>query len=227
MANVGLRRVTRGYLRRRYTILFYSLLGTLVAVPLLGALGLGGQVLEGFLALNLVAAALGVAERRQRNVLLVVASAVLALRLGSDLHGAQWLATASLALWSVLALLAAAETLRVALRTRIADAEHVYAALSVYLLIGLFLGAVYFALEEARPGSFAAAGGPETPDPFSRVDAIYFSFVTLATLGYGDVLPRSDVARGLAIFEAVAGQLYVAVLVALVIGSYARGPRSS
>jgi hypothetical protein len=46
------------------------------------------------------------------------------------------------------------------------------------------------------------------------------SFVTLATLGYGDIVPRSEVTRGLAIMEAVAGQLYLAVMIARLVSSY-------
>jgi len=48
--------------------------------------------------------------------------------------------------------------------------------------------------------------------------------VTLATLGYGDIVPNSDLTRGLAVFEAVAGQLYVAVIVARLVGAYAQRP---
>ena len=53
--------------------------------------------------------------------------------------------------------------------------------------------------------------------------AIYYSFVTLATLGYGDIVPRSEVARGLAIMEAVAGQFYLAVLIARLVSLYVVG----
>ena len=55
------------------------------------------------------------------------------------------------------------------------------------------------------------------------MSAIYFSFVTLATLGYGDIVPRTDVARGLAIVEGVRGQLFLAVMVAHLLSLYARG----
>jgi voltage-gated potassium channel len=50
--------------------------------------------------------------------------------------------------------------------------------------------------------------------------AIYFSFVTLATLGYGDITPRTDVARSVAILEGVGGQLFLAVLVARLVSLY-------
>jgi len=53
--------------------------------------------------------------------------------------------------------------------------------------------------------------------------AIYYSFVTLTTLGYGDIVPRSEVARGLAIMEALVGQLYLAVMVARLVSLYVAG----
>ena len=52
---------------------------------------------------------------------------------------------------------------------------------------------------------------------------IYYSFVTLTTLGYGDIVPRSEVVRGLAIMEAVAGQLYLAVMIARLVSLYISG----
>jgi hypothetical protein len=54
------------------------------------------------------------------------------------------------------------------------------------------------------------------------MSANYFSFVTIATLGYGDIVPRSDVSRGLAIFEGVGGQLFLAVMVARLVSLYTR-----
>ena len=58
---------------------------------------------------------------------------------------------------------------------------------------------------------------------FSLTAAIYYSFVTLTTLGYGDIAPRSEVGRGLAIVEAVAGQLYLAVMIARLVSLYTAG----
>ena len=56
---------------------------------------------------------------------------------------------------------------------------------------------------------------------------MYFSFVTLATLGYGDIVPRSDIARGLAIVEGVARQLFLAVLIARLVSLYSRGKEAN
>jgi voltage-gated potassium channel Kch len=126
------------------------------------------------------------------------------------------LSAMTLGLWTVIGLFAAAVALRFAMSGESIDAEHLYAALSAYMLAGIFFGLFYWVVEQIGPGSFSSGSG------FTRMSALYFSFVTLATLGYGDIVPKTDVARGLAIVEAVGGQLFLAVLVARLVGSYAR-----
>ena len=111
--------------------------------------------------------------------------------------------------------------LRSALRATSIESEHIYAALSAYLLAGLSFGVLYWALELGLPGSLYYGGG--AIDRFSEADGIYFSFVTLATLGYGDFVPKSEVARGLVILEAVLGQLYLGVMVARLVSLYVSG----
>ena len=127
-----------------------------------------------------------------------------------------------LALWTGVALLAAASALRCALGARVVDREHLYAGLSAYLLAGIFFGVFYWVLERTWPGSLAVPGAG-AQSPFSLPVAIYYSFVTLTTLGYGDIVPQSEVTRGLAILEAIAGQLYLAVMIARLVSLYASG----
>ncbi|MGH7928224.1 MAG: potassium channel family protein, partial [Candidatus Binatia bacterium] len=126
------------------------------------------------------------------------------------------LSVMTLGIWAVIGFIAAAMALRFAMCASQIDSEHLYAALSAYLLAGVFFALSYWLIEQLVPGSFAG------PGDFSRVSALYFSFVTLATLGYGDIVPRTDVARGLAIVEAVGGQLFLAVMVARLVSLYAR-----
>ncbi len=95
--------------------------------------------------------------------------------------------------------------------------EQISGALSAYLLMGLVWGLAYFLLESAAPGSLSLGPGPDE----ARLGAsIYYSFVTLTTLGYGDILPLTDRARSLAGVEAVVGQIYLAVLVGKLVGMY-------
>src|SRR5215813_11292407 len=208
------------YCNCRYAFLFYSLLLTLAVVPLRRALGFPTSLLEMFLAINLLAAVIPIRGRKTRRVLLPFLIVVL---VGQG--GASWLDQAALvpmylALWTVVALLAAASALRFALGARVGDREHLYAGLSAYLLAGLFFGVFYWVLEQTWSGSFAIAG-EGAQSHFSLPAAIYYSFVTLTTLGYGDIVPRSEMARGRAIMEAVAGQLYVAVMIARLVSLYA------
>ena len=213
----GIAALGRAYLRRRYAILFYSLLLTMVAVPLLVSMGFSGNLIELFLATNLLAAVIPIGRRSGRRLLLVILIAALIIRLATGWLNQATLVEASRMIWTVVALIAAGGALSFAFRARSIDGEHVYAALSAYLLAGVFFGNFYWTLERVRPGAFTFAGD------FSRTSAMYFSFVTLATLGYGDIVPRSDVARGLAIVEGVGGQLFLAVLIARLVSLYARG----
>ena len=210
----ALRNFQRIYMRRRYSILFYSLLFILAAVPILNIFKYGVVLIDSLLAANLLAAIMPVNLGKNRPILLAV---MIVLWLGRPLT--LWLHHRTLSvitfgIWTLIGLTAAAAALRYAIRARTVDAEHVYAALSAYLLAGLYFGLLYWALEQLTSGAFTVSGN------FSRTTAVYFSFVTLATLGYGDIVPRTDVARSLAVVEAVGGQLFLVVLVARLVSLY-------
>jgi hypothetical protein len=221
-ATSGSRGLWHTYRHWRYTILFYSLLLTLAVGPLRSTLGFDANLLELFLAINLLAAVAPIGGRRTRRVLLTILVVAFAGRGGTAWLEQTVLVPMNLVLWTVVALLAAGSALRFVLGARVVDREHLYAALSAYLLAGIFFGVFYWVLEQTWSGSLGMAGEGVQSD-FSLVLAIYYSFVTLATLGYGDIVPRSDVARGLAIMEAVAGQLYLAVMIARLVSLYVSG----
>jgi ion channel len=95
----------------------------------------------------------------------------------------------------------------------------IYASASLYLILGMFWYGLYNLIDTVAPGSFAhmraaAAGG------IPRGSLLYFSFITLTTTGYGDVLPVSPVAQMAAALEAVTGVLYIAITVARLVASY-------
>jgi len=217
VATGGLRVLGRAYVRRRYAILFYTLLLTMVAAPVFAALEFPGGLIEFLLGANLLAAVLPVSAGKGRSVLLALMILVWLARSAIAWLEHPALSAMTLGIWTVIGLLAAAGALRFAMRAASVDAEHLYAALSAYLLAGIFFGLFYWVLEQSWPGTFAFAG------KLTRMSALYFSFVTLATLGYGDIVPRTDVARGLAIVEGVGGQLFLAVMVARLVSLYGRG----
>jgi hypothetical protein len=214
--------LARTYLSRRYMILFYALLVTMVAAPVFSALKFSGTLIESLLAACLLAAILPVGAVRNRPYLLMAIVVVWLARLVTAWLDHRVLSGMALGSWTLIGLLAAVAALRFAIGATQVDAEHLYAALSAYLLAGIYLGLSYWVLEQMKPGTFSFTG------EFSQASAIYFSFVTLATLGYGDIVPRADVARGIAIVEGVGGQLFLAVLVARLVSLYSKpGNRSS
>src|SRR5215475_11791466 len=118
------------YLSCRYAILFYSLLLTLAEVPLRRALGFPTSLLELFLAINLLAAVIPIRGRKTRRILLPLLVVVFVGQVGTSWLDQAALVPMYLALWTVVALLAAASALRFALGTRAGDREHLYAGLS-------------------------------------------------------------------------------------------------
>ena len=204
------------YLRNRYRVLFCTVLLTLVSAPILSAFKFSGILIESFLAANLLAAILPVSGVRGRPYLLLGMVAIWLARPLTAWLEQPILSATTLAIWTAVGLLAAAAALRFAMSATNVDAEHLYAALSAYLLAGIYFGLLYWVLEQIIPGTFVAT------THFSQASAIYFSFVTLATLGYGDIAPRGDIARGIAIIEGVGGQLFLAVLVARLVSLYSK-----
>jgi hypothetical protein len=87
--------------------------------------------------------------------------------------------------------------------------QRIAGAVSIYLLLGLIWTRLYQLVELASPGAFRLPSG-ESPNSATLG---YFSFVTLATLGYGDISPVNIVARDLAVLEAIMGQLYLVILI--------------
>ena len=187
-------------------ILFFTLLFTLVVMPIATFVDWGADAIELLFGAILLAAVLPLGTPRRRRVLMMgVAVVLLARPVASEAH-LGGISDTALGLWAIIGLIAAAGALRFVLNAKTITGEHVFAALSAYLLSGIFFGVAYWIIELALPGSFAG------PSDFTRESSIYFSFVTLATLGYGDFLPKTDMARGFVVFEVVGGQLFLAVM---------------
>jgi hypothetical protein len=129
------------------------------------------------------------------------------------------LSAVSLVLLTMIGLYAVFGALRFAFRATAITAEHLYAALSAYLLMGVFLGVLYFGLMQVWPNSIIV-NGEGASHQFSVANGMYFSFITLATVGYGDFVPGNDVVRGLAVVEAISGQFYLAVMIARLMSLY-------
>lgn len=206
--------VWKAYHQRKYAVLFFSLLLTLVLIPLAGVLGFGQTLIRLLCGLALVAAVMTNQTKRNRYFLLFGVILVVVVRIASERDDVPISAGSTLGLVGAIGLVATATGLRTVIQSKRVDREIIYAALSTYLLAGFFFGQVHLSIESYWPGSYSG------PSEFTEVSALYFSFVTLASLGYGDFLPQSDLARGVTVFEVVGGQLFLAVMVARLIGLF-------
>jgi hypothetical protein len=105
------------------------------------------------------------------------------------------------------------------------NAEVLCASVSTYLFLGLLWTLAYWLVAELVPNAFAFSTSSVAETSMKGFNGLYFSLITLSTVGFGDITPVSSVARMLAAMEAITGLLYVAVLIARLVAIHA-GPKS-
>lgn len=124
----------------------------------------------------------------------------------------------SLCSYIVFLLLTISLAIRQVFRSGTIDANSIIGAVCIYLMLGVIWALLYALVNMIIPGSF---GGQISGNVFQQLqDFIYYSFVTLTTLGYGEIIPIMATARSLASLEAIFGQFYIATLVAGLVAAY-------
>jgi hypothetical protein len=173
-----------------------------------------GPLMDIAFSLLLLAGVAGLSLRPMvRGLLLLVAVAAMVMRWGSSPT------EAATALSTLVSLgLMASVVLAHAFQRGPVNVHRIQGAVAAYLLLGLAWASAYELVAALVPGSFSSA---QTVAQHSR-GWIYFSFVTLTTVGYGDVTPVHPVARSLAMMEALTGQLYPAILLARLVSLQAQ-----
>ncbi len=186
-----------------------------------------GTLIEGLLVtVVMVLGMLAVSDQRQHFVITVI---LLALALA-----AKWIhhfrpdlvhPTVPLAGIVVFYGFVVAQLLRFIVRAPRVDLNVLCAGISGFLMLGLLWMPLYLLVAQLDPGAFNLPGGASgTLDGFS---AFFFSFVTLCTVGYGDITPVSKVARMLAVMEAITGLFYMAVLISRLVSVYSAASRDA
>lgn len=201
------------------TVLLLSLAVLLFVVyPFVESRGPGRLVVDLALSLVLVLGSYSLADRRW---LLVaggaLAAAALVLRASGHLLEIPAATTASHGVILLFLAVAAGGVLSNVVREGPVTRHRIEGAVAVYLLLGLIWAFAFRLIEVVAPGSIglpAALAGSEA----AMGDLVHFSFATLTTLGYGDIVPLAPAARSLAALEALTGQLYLAILVARLVG---------
>jgi hypothetical protein len=196
------------------SLLLLLLVVMVFVIPAILPFGRTGRfVIDVLMTLLLLAGVLAVAEHRIIEPTLVVVS-ILAI----VMRWTEWIVPSTLlpAVRDLSALLALL-VLAVAVGSNVFGAgrgvvDRITGAVVLYLMIGLVWAVAYGILDEHSPGAFTGAGSEEGEYGLGRW--VYFSFVTLTTVGYGDISPVARPARSLAMLEALIGQLYPAVILA-------------
>lgn len=95
------------------------------------------------------------------------------------------------------------------------NANMIYGVITIYILFGLIAGECNLLIQFFDPDAFTGS-----LDLNDKSDLRYYSYVTITTLGYGDIAPVSQLARAAAVFFSLVGQMYLAVVIALIVGKY-------
>lgn len=204
---------------QRCVYLFAALLTLIVLVPFLEDARLGRMALNAINVFILIAAALAVSRSQVCLVLAAmlglgaVVSQVTALMLSEPP-----LLVLSRAFGAAFYFLTVSYLLTYVLRRQVLTLDKLYGAAAAFLMLGILWGYFYFILLHFYPGAVAAAGTPITDPRLSEI--VYFSFTTLTSTGFGDIVPVHPIARMLCVVQQIVGVLFIAILIARLAGTY-------
>lgn len=212
-----------------FGVLLGSLLLIIMAAPLTERLSHNIRFMHGqaaiapFVFVLTVASAIAMwTTPRHRTTTIILGSVVLLLLYLSTVIRHDSFAAVHLAAQTFFMGFVIAVMLRRVFSAPVVDGNILCGAASLYLLIGVMMGFIFSLIEIGVPGSFTIIppGGETLPHPIHPGPGwlIYYSFTTLTTVGFGDVLPSSDLARSASVFEAVVGQMLLVVMMARLVG---------
>jgi hypothetical protein len=213
-----LREIVTG--RDSYILLFVLLLIDYLSVSLIDSSRWGGLLHTIPVAASvLVGLHTSGARRRTERVAGVVLLVALVSSVSQAASNRHEVAAASSLLVTVLLMLTVLAILRRILQHRHVHLETLFGAVDVYILIGLLFSSLFLGIADASTnhhfGSFLAQPGPH---PSS--DYVYLSFITLTTVGFGDVTPHTELARSVVVLEALMGQIFLVTLVARLVALF-------
>jgi hypothetical protein len=214
-----------GLLRHSVAWLLGAQIALFVTLPFIEELPNSKLIEAALLTLVLGAAVLAVGGRRSTLIVAsVLVAPVVAARWLHHFHLHDGTYVFHVATFLVFMAFVVFQFLRFILRSPQVNSEVLCAAVATYLLLGMLWASAYTLVARLIPGAFSgvAAGS----QPLHGFDALYFSLITLTTVGYGDIVPVSGPARMLAMLEVVTGTMYMAVLVARLVSLYSSGTTS-
>ena len=201
-------------MKSRFIYIILAILLVILVTPFIRHSGITGHLITTLLAamIPLTSFYALTADRKRAIVILLIAAPFVLLDGMSLFFTNRYLMIVSIGFGTILYLYIIVLLVINLLSYRVVTADLIYCAISTYFLIGVMWTGIYIFLEGISPGSFSGISENE--------DLLYFSFVTLTTVGFGDITPQSILGKRLAVFEAAMGGIYLAVIIAMIVGRY-------
>jgi hypothetical protein len=202
----------------KFLFLLVALILTIAVAPLLGNFVALRMLMNIFITTVFIAAIYAVSEKRRQGLIASLLALPMVVAIWADLVGKlPGLAVVGNAFGILFIGYTLVLILSFIVRQKEITRDTIYAGIVGYLLIGVMWAFAFLLLDELQPGSFRV---PEEHLAEPRYLFYYHSFVTLTTLGYGDVTPITGEASSLSVLEALIGQIYLTVLIAMLVGVY-------
>jgi hypothetical protein len=201
-------------MQNRFFYIVFAILLVILITPFIRPLGVAGSLAATVLVATIPLASYYAlsGDLRHKAVFALLGIPFVLLDAVSLFHQARSVSVVMYAFGTLMYMYIVVLLLKALLARKSVTTDMIYCAISIYLLIGIMWAGIFAVVETMAPGSFASPSG--------SVDFIYFSFVTLTTVGYGDVAPLTVLSKRLAVFEAGMGGVYMAIIVALIVGRY-------
>jgi len=216
----------------RYTILLVALMALLIVPPLLPTGPFAHTIINMIFSIVAIGAAFNVSRHRATVIFVaVMALATIAAQGASAVWPDIPVGEVISEIFAIILFgLALRELAREIFHARTVTTGTIRGAICIYILMGIIWAVFYSLVETAQPGSFAypevvrvsAQKGEPSPPGF-----FYYSFVTMTTLGYGDITPRAQLARTLSWLEALAGQLFMTITLAQLVSVHVGSGRKT
>jgi len=224
--NILLRLINR-IRKRRFSYLTKSLLLLIITYPYVQG-DMGGQILLSLLAtLVMVMSVIAVGDKKSHTIIALILAApwflLLLLKVPVIPIDVSQLIKDEIVFAFFLFAYTTYRIFMHIIKSRDVTTEILSASICVYLLIGLAWATLYVIVDMFYPGSFMDTDGKPLQD---GPDFLFFSYVTLTTVGYGNIEAISDQARSLASLEALSGQLYLTIMVARLVGLHISKPKT-
>lgn len=206
-----------------YGLLLVVILAQFVLIPLLDD-NRWGSAVQGVIMAGVLLLALRISHvsRSMRRIAMVMVAIAMVGLLGNAATGISDTGAFSSVMLGVLVVITPVVILRRIFSHLVISGQTVLGAICAYLLLGMAFAFAYHAFWAFDPDTFKGALGPSP-----QFGLLYFSYVTLATLGYGDVVPVGQLTRSFAMIEALVGQIFLVTLVAALVGNLGRVRRQT